>query len=359
MQNKPFQLLCLFFFLLYSTPVSAEQGPAHKKIIVGIKETPPFSMKDPQGNWQGINVQLWESIAEELGLNCEYRELTLQGILDGLRDKSLDVGFSALTITAEREKLFDFTHPFYTTGLGIATKKGETQGFFSFTKRFLSLNFLKAVLSLALLIGAVGFFLWLLEKDKNREQFGGSPAKGIGAAFWWSAVTMTTVGYGDKSPKTLGGRIVATVWMFMAVIVISGFTAAITSSLTISNMQSLVAGPEDLPRVKVGTISSSTSSRYLDDRRINSRKFADVQKGIKALSAGEIDAFIYDAPTLQYLIKNNYDQELVVLKNIFETQQYGIGVPSDSPLREQINRVLLAKLSERQWHDLLFRYLGQ
>ena len=77
---------------------------------------------------------------------------------------------------------------------------------------------------------------------------------------------MTTVGYGDKSPKTLGGRIVATVWMFMAVIVISGFTAAITSSLTISNMQSLVAGPEDLPRVKVGTISSSTSSRYLDDR---------------------------------------------------------------------------------------------
>ena len=71
------------------------------------------------------------------------------------------------------------------------------------------------------------------------------------------------------------------------------------------------------------------------------------------------DAFIYDAPTLQYLIKNNYDQELVVLKNIFETQQYGIGVPSGSPLREQINRVLLAKLSERQWHDLLFRYLGQ
>lgn len=82
-------------------------------------------MKRADGHWQGISVKLWESIAEELSLSYEYQELPLQGILDGLSDKSLDVGFSALTITAEREKLFDFTHPFYTTGLGIAAKQGE------------------------------------------------------------------------------------------------------------------------------------------------------------------------------------------------------------------------------------------
>ena len=40
------------------------------------------------------------------------------------------------------------------------------------------------------------------------------------SAFWWAAVTMTTVGYGDKTPVTTGGRIVGLVWMFTSVIVI-------------------------------------------------------------------------------------------------------------------------------------------
>jgi ABC-type amino acid transport substrate-binding protein len=359
MQNKSILLLCCFFIFFCSSVMAGKTPNPSAKLIVGIKETPPFSMKGADGHWQGISVKLWESIAEELGLSYEYQELPLQGILDGLSDKSLDVGFSALTITAEREKLFDFTHPFYTTGLGIAAKKGGNEGLFAFVKRFLSLNFLQAVFSLAVLIGAFGLLVWMLEKDKNREQFGGTAAKGIGAAFWWSAVTMTTVGYGDKAPKTLGGRIVATIWMFMAVIVISSFTAAITSSLTISNLQSLVKGPEDLPRVRVGTIASSTSSRYLDERRISCQQFTSANEGLRAMAAGDIDALVYDAPTLRYLVKNEYDGELTVLKNIFQTQQYGIGVSSGSPLREQINRVLLKKLDEQQWHDLLFFYLGQ
>jgi len=359
MQNKSILMLCYFLIFFCSSVMAGETQNPVAKLIVGIKETPPFSMKGVDGQWQGISIQLWESIAAELGLSYEYRELPLQGILDGLSDKTLDVGFSALTITAQREKLFDFTHPFYTTGLGIVTKKGENEGLVVFVKRFLSLNFLKAVFSLAFLVGAVGLLIWLLEKDKNREQFGDTPAKGLGAAFWWSAVTMTTVGYGDKAPKTLGGRIVATIWMFMAVIVISSFTAAITSSLTISNLQSLVKGPEDLPRVRVGTIASSTSSRYLDERRINYQTFTSANEGLRAVSTGAIDALVYDAPSLRYLVKNEYDSELTVLKNIFQTQQYGLGVPSGSPLREQINRVLLTKLDEQQWHDLLFFYLGQ
>lgn len=339
--------------------MAGETGNTAGKLIVGIKETPPFSMKDAEGQWQGISIKLWESIAAELGLSYEYRELPLQGILDGLSDKTLDVGLSALTITAEREKLYDFTHPFYTTGLGIAAKMGENEGLVAFVKRFLSLNFLKAAFSLALLVGTFGLLVWMLEKDNNEEQFGGTPAKGIGAAFWWSAVTMTTVGYGDKAPKTMGGRIVATIWMFMAIIVISGFTASITSSLTISNLQSMVKGPEDLPRVRVGTVTSSTSSRYLDEMRISCRQFTSAEEGLRAVASGDIDAFVYDAPTLRYLVKNDYDRELTVLKNIFQTQQYGLGVPSGSPLREQINLVLLTKLDEQAWHDLLFYYLGQ
>lgn len=48
--------------------------------------------------------------------------------------------------------------------------------------------------------------------------YGGRPIKGLGQAVWWAAVTMTTVGYGDKAPKTLGGRVVAVAWMLASIV---------------------------------------------------------------------------------------------------------------------------------------------
>lgn len=46
-------------------------------------------------------------------------------------------------------------------------------------------------------------------------------------ALWWSIVTMTTVGYGDISPATAGGRVVASVIMFIGIGIIGTFTATI------------------------------------------------------------------------------------------------------------------------------------
>ena len=48
-------------------------------------------------------------------------------------------------------------------------------------------------------------------------------------AFWWSVVTITTVGYGDMVPTTVGGRIVATCMMFLGIGFLGMFTASIAS----------------------------------------------------------------------------------------------------------------------------------
>ncbi len=53
--------------------------------------------------------------------------------------------------------------------------------------------------------------------------------KTIGDAFWWAYVTITTVGYGDKFPVTIGGRIVAMVLMTAGVGLFGAFTGFVAS----------------------------------------------------------------------------------------------------------------------------------
>jgi ABC-type amino acid transport substrate-binding protein len=204
----------------------------------------------------------------------------------------------------------------------------------------------------------IGIIVWLFEHKKNTAQFGDSFLKGIGHSFWWSAVTMTTVGYGDISPKSVGGRIIGLLWMFAAIIIISSFTATITSVLTVSQLESPVKGPEDLPEVRVGSINNSTAAQYLDIRGIKYKGYATPLDGLKAVEAGQIDAMVYDAPILRYLVNTSISGNLRVLPQIFESQDYGIGLPANSVRREQINRVMLKKIHSPWWQETLRKYIG-
>ena len=48
-------------------------------------------------------------------------------------------------------------------------------------------------------------------------------------ALWWSIVTLTTVGYGDIAPTSLGGRIIGVIIMFFGIGILGLFTGTIAS----------------------------------------------------------------------------------------------------------------------------------
>jgi len=289
----------------FSLTILISGEAAAKKIVVGTKEAAPFVIENNDGTLSGISIDLWKEIARELNLEYELRTYNnLEGLIKGIEKREVDVAIAALTITSDREKSFDFTHPFYTTGLSIAfTKKGRPKLFLDFLIKLFSINFLKAIAALAVILLIVGILIWFFERKHNKNQFGGNWLKGIGSGFWWSAVTMTTVGYGDKAPQTLVGRLIAVVWMFTAIIIISGFTAAIASSLTLSNLRAPIKSHEDLPDVRVGTVAGTTSEVYLKERKIDFVSYEDLNEGLHAVQAGNIDAIVYDLPIILYMIK--------------------------------------------------------
>lgn len=332
---------------------------AVSKLIVGTKQEPPFAMKDHAGQWTGISIELWRQIADELDLAYEFRELDQQNLLAGLADRSLDVVVSMLTITPERLDQFDFTYPFYTAGLGLAVPVKEKNAWLSVIEQLFSHTVLVIVLIIFSVLFIVGVIVWLFERKLNPEQFGGKARQGVGSGFWFAAVTMTAVGYGDKHPKTLGGRITAFILMFTGVILVSIFTATVTSTLTVTQLETAVHGLEDLKKGVVGTLPFTTSETFLENRGMAFKTYTTIEEGLEALSQGDIEAFFYDAPELRYLIKQRYQGRLEVLPRIYSQENYGIALVDNSPQRKSINQVLLRKIRESEWQETLNRYLGR
>ena len=85
----------------------------------------------------------------------------------------------------------------------------------------------------------------------------------------------------------------------------------------------------------------TTASQYA---KMNHLKFKTMpaEQLLPALKSGKIDAVINDAPILYYRIHTEYQDVLVVLPIHLDEEMYGFAVREGSPLREYINRSLLA-----------------
>jgi len=73
--------------------------------------------------------------------------------------------------------------------------------------------------------------MWLAERRHNPE-FPRGYIGGIDDAVWWSAVTVTTVGYGDKTPKSPMGRVLGIIWMFIGISLCSILTGHMATRIT-------------------------------------------------------------------------------------------------------------------------------
>ncbi len=332
---------------------------AQEKIIVGTKVAEPFVILD-NGKWSGLSFDLWEKISSELQYEYEVREYDLEGLVTAVEKEDIDIAVSPLTITADREERMDFTLPYLVTGLSIAVGVKEEPGILNLAKNLLSVEFISTVGVLVIILFLVGLLTWFFERKKNPEHFGDGKSKGLWSSFWFAAVTMTTVGYGDKTPKSVGGRIISLIWMFTAIIIISGITATIASALTVSRLETKIKGLNDLYSTSVGTIPSSTAESFLVDKRINYLSYDNVSKGLDAIANGDLDAFVYDAPIMKYLIKKKgLSGKVKVLPNELEQVYYGFALHEGSQLREPLNRRIIDIISNPSWEDLQYKYFGE
>jgi polar amino acid transport system substrate-binding protein len=339
------------------SPEPADAAP-QGELVLGTKDAPPFAMKAADGTWQGISIDLWRRVADDLHLRYRFvEEPDVQALIDGVAGGKFDVAVGAITVTAGRAQILDFTQPFYATGLGIAVPAGGEASWTPIIRTLTSFGFVQAIASLVGLALAVGFLVWLFERRHN-EDFGGGVTKGLSSGVWWSTVAMTQRSTGNFGPQTLPGRIVAIVWMVGSIVTIAVFTASITSVLTIRHLQGAVHGVSDLSTVRVGAIAGTSTEEALTHQQITYRTFATLQDGLDALRARKLDAFVYDKPLLAWVIRQRYSSSIDLVDATFDPQEYAFVLPRNSPLRNALDVAILNAVHSAWWEQTVFRYLG-
>jgi len=352
MKNKHVLLTLITILLLSSSFVFAETN--NPKLKVGFKVSAPFIIKN-SNHYEGVCIDLWEKIADSLDLDYVTEEYKLDKLTAAVANGEIDLVISPLTVTASRIQKFGFTQPYYITNLAFATRIKKDGDLSTFLSDLFSIGFLKAFSSLFFIILIFGLVVWLTERKRNPDQFRNGP-KGIGDGIWWSAVTMSTVGYGDKAPVTLWGRVLGFIWMFTAVVVISGLTASVSSSLTIHKLKSSISSFEDLRKIDVGCIANSGTAEFLSHYKINYSDYNSVVEGLKAVDDDKLDAFVYDEAMLNYYVDKGKFAEIIKIIPSAYFKEYFSFASTDRELLDRINKVLIEIIESPAWEDDLEKY---
>jgi ABC-type amino acid transport substrate-binding protein len=308
---------------------------------------------------KGLCIDMATVICERNGLVPEFVFYkNVPEFLEAVEKKDIDLGFAGITITAEREKLVDFSQPFFDSGLIIAVHANHLKKFTRFPTVILRvIGFSLAIFLIGLTL--VAHIIWWLEKDDNNSHgFSTKYRKGIVDAYWWAVVTMTTVGYGDKCPKRISGRLVAAAWMIIGIMWFAAFTATLSTVLTLNRLQpGSIKSVADLDQRRVAVIAGTTTEDYLRYYNIKMVYSGSLTKMINLLKNDQVDAVIYDAPPLQYIAKN--DPEIQVVGDIFAEQRYGVIFPEDGEerLKEIFNREIITMQQNGEFQKIYDKWL--
>ena len=329
---------------------------AAQDLLVGTISRVPFSMNE-EGRDTGFSIELWDEIARKIGVGYKIRRFdSFSDMLAATIAGDVDASIANISITAERERALDFTQPIFSAGLQIMIP-ATTSANSGIWQIITSPDVLKAVaLAFALLFG-VGMLMWRFER-RAEPYFDHPGKKAMFPAFWWALNLVVNGGFEERVPRTPMGRILATIMVVSSLFLVSIFVANITSKLTVQAISSSVNSINDLYRKRVGTITNSTAAIYLDRRDMNFTGFNDPETMLAAFGAGDLDAVVFDAPILAYYANSDHNRPARMAGPVFLRENYGIALPSGSPLAEDINQALLNLREDGSYAKLRRKWFG-
>ncbi|KAI2802571.1 hypothetical protein BLOT_010029 [Blomia tropicalis] len=365
--------------------------PPNSKPYIYLKE----SHENYTGNdrFEGFCVDLLEKIRQvfqrEFGSDFKY---ALKVVSDGEYGKQngdewngmfgelirhqADLAIGDLTATYLRETAVDFTMPFMNLGIAILFKKTAIPDpeLFSFLKPLsieVWLYLASAFLSISILfwiLSRITPYEWISPHSCDPDPLQLENQFSIGNSLWFTIGSLMQQG-SDLAPRALSTRLLASVWWFFTLIMISSYTANLAASLTLSRMAPAISNVEDLAKqtkIQYGCKKGGSTYEFFQNsnhttyqRMFNTMEnnpelyITKWEDAIERVRKGGY-AYLAESSTIEYLIERKCD--MFQVGTWLDNKGYGIATPPDSPYRTPISNAIVVLQDQGQLYELKKRW---
>mmetsp|Transcript_9601 Transcript_9601/g.22122 ORF Transcript_9601/g.22122 Transcript_9601/m.22122 type:complete len:1023 (+) Transcript_9601:107-3175(+) len=301
--------------LAYSRPLSSFPWDASCPLVITVHdqgEFGPFTLnpgglaevEGPSAAVGGYAVRAWENITARLlwSYKMEFvdREASARRNLDSYRIAGPDVANREFRLALLTEQ--DTVPPDWTCSESIWVDDGfvvsvnsepvRADLYLIAGKLVISSHFVNFFCTLFFTVLFVGHIIWILEHRGNKEVFRPFYGEGVMDGLWWSIVTQTTVGYGDKAPGTGPGKVFAIFWMLFGLIMFGVFSGQVTVFLEDETAVNNIAGPNSIAGFRVGVLEKNKPLQIFQVYGFTPSYFNTLEEAFSDLEDKKIDALV-------------------------------------------------------------------
>jgi polar amino acid transport system substrate-binding protein len=123
-------ILFLFFFVGIIQSACAPETASHSKfnqimgkgvLRVGISPFTPWVFKDKKGEWVGFEIDVAKKLAKDMGVTPKLISYDWEKLIPALNDDKIDIIIAGMAITPQRALKVNFSSPYATSGISLAT----------------------------------------------------------------------------------------------------------------------------------------------------------------------------------------------------------------------------------------------
>jgi len=286
----------------------------------------------PGGQWTGDSVAFFRMCAESANLRYQLVPFdTMHATIEAVQNHTIDLVATGLSVTPERESYMDFTRSFAQSGVSIVVRVDRAPPLLTIARQVKDSHLPRMMCALLVISLLMAMLVAWIERRKNPEQFGGSWMESLGQSLWWSVTTMTTVGYGDRVPKSFIGRLIGVMWTLLAFVLMTVLAGVIASELTISRFLPMFRSIDQVRSLVCGVVSDAAAETVARERGLNLQAFPDIETMLASLENRKVDAAVVDTASMRGFMHQGLYRDLAMLPDALEVNFIAFGAREGLP----------------------------